>query len=120
MAGDINVVIVSAHCSKFRSQMGIRLEEISSNQWLADWAFRIKESSARREGYDKTRVSGVFKFSDEFPGCPYCEAKSFVLCSCDALMCNEIGSRVFKCPRCGVSGSVGDEPVTRLSAGHDS
>lgn len=120
MSKDINVVIITAHCSKRRSRMGIRLEEVASKYWLADWAFRIKDSVARKEGYDKTRVDGLFEFSEKFPGCPYCNAQAFVLCSCDTLLCNEIGSRVFSCPSCGVSGSVGDGPVTSLSAGQDS
>ena len=120
MPRDLNVVIITAHCSNSRCRIGIRLEEKSRKHWIADWAFKIKDSAARREGYDKTRVDGQFEFSPEFPGCPYCNAKWFVLCDCKTLLCNDLNSSVFKCPVCGVSGSVGSDPVTSLSAGQDS
>ncbi len=66
MPRDINVVIITAHCSKTGNRMGIRLEEKSRRHWVADWAFKIKESVASKEGYDKSRVDGQFEFSHEF------------------------------------------------------
>ena len=120
MPHDLNVVIISAHCSKSRHRMGIRLEEKSRNHWVADWAFKIKDSVASREGYDKTRVDGQFEFSQKFPGCPYCESHSFVLCECQSLLCYESNVRRFSCPKCGLVGTVGDETVTSLTASQDS
>jgi hypothetical protein len=120
MPQDINVVIIIAHCSKTGSRMGIRLEEKSRRRWVADWAFKVKESIAAREGYDKTRVDGQFEFSHEFPGCPYCKSKSFVLCQCGNLICYESNARRFKCPKCGTNGTVSDDVVTSLSVTQDS
>jgi len=119
MPQGLNVLIITAQCSKARSRMGIRLEEKSHQLWVADWAFKIKEHVAIKEGYDKTRVDGQFVFSAEFPGCPYCESKSFVLCDCKNLICYETMSTSFKCPKCGLSGTVGNGPVTSLWANQD-
>jgi hypothetical protein len=120
MPQDINVVIITAHCSKTGHRMGIRLEEKSRRHWVADWAFKIKESIASKEGYDKSRVDGQFEFSHDFPGCPHCESKSFVLCDCQNLLCYEASSRRFKCPKCGIIGTVGNDVVTSLTASQDS
>jgi hypothetical protein len=120
MPHDINVVIITAHCTKTGHRMGIRLEEKSCKHWVADWAFKVKESVASKEGYDKSRVDGKFEFSVEFPGCPYCESKSFVLCDCQNLLCYEANSRRFNCPKCGVAGTVGNDAVTSLFASQDS
>ncbi len=99
--------------------MGIRLEEQSRGHWVADWAFKIKEGVASKEGYDKSRINGQFEVSHEFPGCPHCESKSFVLCDCQNLLCYEESSRRFKCPKCGIIGTVGNDAVTSLSASQD-
>jgi hypothetical protein len=100
--------------------MGIRLEEKSRKNWVADWAFKVKESIASKEGYDRARVDGQFEFGNDFPGCPYCESHSFVLCDCQNLLCYEASDRKFKCPKCGLSAMVGTDAVTSLSASQDS
>lgn len=100
--------------------MGLRLEEKARNHWVADWAFQVKDCIAAKEGYDKTRVDGQFEFSQQFPGCPYCESHSFVLCECQTLLCYESRDRCFKCPKCGLEGIVGNDVVTSLSASEDS
>ena len=120
MPDDINVVIISAYCSELGHRIGIRLEEKSRKHWVADWAFKLKESIASREGYDKTLVDGQFELSHDFPGCPYCESQSFVLCDCQNLLCYKASGGSFKCPKCGLVGTVGNDTVTSLSASQDS
>ena len=57
------------------------LEEIKKviekreNDWVRTWAFKIKEETAQKEGFDKTNFSGSFYTDEEYPGCPYCGAK---------------------------------------------
>jgi hypothetical protein len=120
MPNDINVVIITAHCSKTGYRMGIRLEEKAPKHWVADWAFKVKESVASKEGYDKTSVDGQFELSCDFPGCPFCASQSFVLCDCKKLLCHESGVRRFKCPKCGIDGTVGNDSVKSLSGSQDS
>lgn len=120
MPHDLNVVIITAYCSMSGDRMGIRLEEKSRMHWVADWAFKVKEIFASKEGYDKSRVDGQFEFSHDFPGCPYCESKNFVLCDCQNLLCYEASARRYKCPKCGTAGTVGNGAVTSLLASQDS
>ena len=116
MPTDINVVVITAHCSKSGNRMGIRLEEKSRKHWIADWAFKVKDIIASKEGYDLTQVNGQFEFSHEFPGCPYCQSGSFVLCECNRLLCYDSKSSHFKCPKCGTTGTVSSDAVKSLSA----
>jgi hypothetical protein len=101
------VVIVLSLCSKEKGLFGIRFEEKKSQQWTADWAFAVKESIARREGFDNNRINGSFSFSLEFPGCPYCRNQSIVKCFCGKT-----------CPWCEGSGELGGT-VDSLNAGGD-
>jgi hypothetical protein len=120
MPTDINVVVISAYCCKTGGRMGIRLEEKSRKYWIADWAFKVKESVASKEGYEAASVDGHFEFSHEFPGCPYCQSVNFVLCDCKKLLCYDSSSPYFECPKCGLNGIVGSDVVTSLSASQDS
>ena len=67
------VVIIMARCSHSKQSFGIRLEEKLTSQWMADWAFPIKEVAAKREGYDKSEIAGSFSVDDAYPGCPHCK-----------------------------------------------
>ncbi len=40
-----NVVIVMSRCSCNKESFGIHFEETQSGQWLADWAFAVKETT---------------------------------------------------------------------------
>ncbi len=101
--------IVVLRCQKKRSMYGVRFEKIPASQtWLCTWAFPLKESSARREGYDRVTLSGNYQASPEFPGCPYCHTKNFFLCSgCNKLGCWNGEDREVTCPWCGAQLSMG-------------
>ena len=113
-----NVVIVVGRCSQTKEGLGIRFEELSPGKWVANWCFAIKEASAKREGYNNTRISGTFEFADGYPGCPHCGVGSFVRCGCDKLGCWDGESPTFTCPFCNASGEVTGS-VDNLSAGGD-
>lgn len=70
------VVVVMARCNKSKNNFGIRFEEKVRGQWFADWSFAIKETSAKKEGYDKGKISGNFVFENDYPGCSYCHARA--------------------------------------------
>ncbi|MEY4568138.1 MAG: hypothetical protein RLY14_3108 [Planctomycetota bacterium] len=114
-----NVAIVIAVCKNSANTMGIRFEEHTRSHWVADWAFKIKASSASKEGYDRTRIVGTFHFSESFPGCPYCGSSNFVQCSCGTLLCYNLGNKQFRCTKCGMTGYVSDDSVTSLDVKHD-
>ena len=73
-----NVVIVMGRCGVTQKGYGMRFERRGSANWVATWAFSIKESLAKKEGYENSSVEGSFSFDEEFPGCPYCSAKSWL------------------------------------------
>ena len=101
-----DVVIIMARCSKQKRGFGIRLERIGKNQYVANWAFSIKEASAKREGYDSMTVKGAFATDTAYPGCPHCGAISIVKCGCNKVGCWDGESKFVTCPWCGKRGKV--------------
>ena len=72
--------------------------EQHEKEWVATWAFPIKEASAKRENYDETKIMGAIRFTDEFPGCPYCHTRKFIVCNrCGKLSCNLEERERFMC-----------------------
>lgn len=101
-----NVVIVIARCSRSRNTFGVRFEEKDNGQWLADWAFVIKETTARKEGYSRSEIAGVIKLDRAYPGCPYCRATSLFKCSCGQVACWDRDRYAVSCPWCGSTGEL--------------
>ena len=99
---------------------GVRFEEYE-NQWKATWAFRIKKEGAeKRENYDKTQLKGLICWGDEYPGCPYCGSRAFVICDCGGLNCNIHSSEeMFTCGWCGKTGTLVDYEGDGFNAGGD-
>lgn len=112
-------VVVLAKCGKSHKAYDMRVEKMEKDHWLVTWAFPIKETAAKREGYDKTTVKGDIEFSDEYPGCPYCGGKAFTLCSCGHLNCTVVKSGIFTCEWCGTQGYLGDYTGEAITAGVD-
>lgn len=94
------VVIAVARCSRSKECFGVRLEMVSHNNWVVNWAFPIKESLARKEGYDRSEITGQIQLSDSYPGCPYCNIKSIFKCSCGKIGCHHGETREVTCPWC--------------------
>lgn len=101
-----NVIIVSGKCSVSKGLFGLRLEEVELKNWVIDWAFPVKEKSAKREGYSKNRVMGEFFFSEDYPGCPYCESQSLFKCQCGKIGCYEEKVGKATCSWCGLTSEI--------------
>lgn len=112
-------LILLAKCAEQHKTYGIRSEKVSSNHWRNTWAFPIKESSAKREGYDKTSISGIIEFAEDYPGCPYCGGKELILCSCGHLNCTITKNGLFTCEWCGAQGTVGTYNGETINASMD-
>jgi len=112
-----NAIVILAKCRKNKNTFGIRAEEKSRNFISFTWAFPIADSSAKREGYDQTGLSGSVEFDNDYPGCPYCKEANFVQCGkCKKLTCYA-GDRTFTCAWCGNQGEVTTAESFDLSGG---
>lgn len=103
----MNAAVVLCKCPKVHKLYGVRFEE-REGTWFYNWAFPIKESSAKREGYDKCFIKGQVYPTSDYPGCPYCEENGFIICSCGKLCCNIPGKKEFTCEWCGRTGTIVD------------
>jgi len=113
-----SVVIALARCVHSRSNFGVRLELKAHRTWVADWAFPLKESAARKEGYDRTRIEGRFRIDTAYPGCPFCSAHFLVQCECGRVSCVSGASEVIRCPWCGNEGRISGR-ASSLGVGKD-
>jgi len=120
MSKERKIVIVTGRCSQSKAGFGIRFERHSStHQWIATWAFPVKEAAAKREGYDKSQIGGSFAIEPTFPGCPHCQGKGFVKCGgCGKVACWNGESQTVTCPWCSQDGCLGGQ-VEILEAGGD-
>lgn len=113
------VVIVLSRCSRSKAAFGMRIERRPNSVWATTWAFAIKESAAKREGYDKSKIGGSFTTDPDYPGCPHCRAGNFYLCgSCSRVACWDGESHTVTCPWCDRSGQLSGE-ISSLEAGSD-
>lgn len=98
------ITIVLARCSKTREPFAIRFEPRGSDQWTATWTFAIRESSARREGYEGQEIAGSFDFDPAYPGCPHCHGRQIFRCACaerGRVGCWNGKENSVTCPWCG-------------------
>ena len=104
--------IVLSKCNVHNRTFGIRVEK-RGNDWHRTWAFKINDEKAKREGYDKTSITGSFPAIPEYPGCPYCgEKHNFIRCSCGKMSCWKPGQKKGACHWCG---TIIENTVTRES-----
>lgn len=101
-----SVVIVVARCSRGQGSFGIRFEERAPGEWVGDWAFAMKEASAKREGYDRGEIGGDLAFDAGYPGCPHCRAVSIFKCGCGKVACWDGETRRVTCPWCRSTGEM--------------
>jgi hypothetical protein len=113
-----NVKIVLGRCCRSKLLFGIRFEEKGRGRWAADWAFTLKEGTAKRERFDHSEVTGSFSFTPDYPGCPGCGVPSVFQCSCGKIACWDTESKRVKCPWCNESGTL-DGTINRMSVGGD-
>ncbi|MFP3088975.1 hypothetical protein LQZ21_01465 [Treponema sp. TIM-1] len=96
----INANVVLCKCPSSKGVFGIRIEE-REHDWVRTWAFKINESKAKREGFDKVKITSSMIAASEYPGCPYCGTMNIALCSCGKLFCWSGESGQLTCPWCG-------------------
>lgn len=113
-----HVVIVMARCCQAKQGFGMRFEEQSQDQWIANWAFAMREATAKREGYDQGTIDGAFGFDATYPGCPYCQAVGIFQCSCGKVACWDGNHGQVTCPWCGITDTISGD-ITSLWAGGD-
>ena len=113
-----HVMIVLARCSRKSGAFGIRFEEHVHGHWEADWAFAIQEKAAKREGYDRGKISGKFGFANAYPGCPHCHARCIFQCACGKAACWDGDSKTVVCPWCEHKIALQGE-IESLDAGTD-
>lgn len=111
--------IALCKCKESHKVYGVRFEKVSSKRWKYTWAFKIKESSAQREGYDGTEIDGTIEPASDYPGCPYCGSKYFVICQCGKLNCNTSDGKTFKCEWCGLEGTLASYGGDGIKSGQD-
>ena len=111
-------VIVTARCSRSREWWGIRMEQQGEGRWVATWSFALKERTAKREGYDRTQLSGEFLLAPEFPGCAHCKGERVVKCACGGVGCHNGEGTTFTCPWCEKKGKL-EGTINSLAAGGD-
>jgi hypothetical protein len=99
-------VIAVCKCKENKKMYGVRFEKTGTNDWQYTWAFPIKEDSAKREGYAGTTINGNVGPAPDYPGCPYCGTKYFVVCQCGKLNCNISAGGRFTCEWCGLTGEL--------------
>ena len=106
-------------CKSGKRSYGVRFEKMSGI-WTYTWAFPLKETDAKREGYDTTTIDGMIEMLPGYPGCPYCGAQAFIVCgACGKLGCKNIESGVFTCDWCGESGEIIAYDGAGIKSGND-
>ncbi len=119
MSKQRRIVIVAARCSQNLSGFGIRFERCGEALWLATWAFALNETAARREGYDRSEISGTIRLDSGYPGCPHCARKMVMCCgSCRKVSCWDGASEIVTCPWCRNRLKVAGE-ITSLESRND-
>lgn len=99
-------MVVMATCQQSGKPYGITVERRGRDFHFV-WAFKLSASSAKKEGFDRNKVSGNIFDAAEFPGCPHCGAETWFQCGkCGKFVCNRSNSTYGKCPSCGNEGSI--------------
>ena len=92
--------IILSKCNTHNHIFGVRVEK-RENDWVRTWAFKVDYANTQNEDYSTGSISGTFGKTQEYPGCPYCKAESFLTCSnCGKWTCIEWGSQTGYCRWC--------------------
>lgn len=101
---EANVILIK--CGQAKKTFGVRIQKMKDGDWARTWAFRINDTQAQSEGYDKNQIQGSLYATEEYPGCPYCKTDYFVQCShCNKISCYS-GGEIATCAWCGRTLSV--------------
>lgn len=111
--------IALCKCKEGGKTYGVRFEKMSDDCWKYTWAFPVKEASAKRENYDKTKIVGNIVPDSGYPGCPFCKTQEFVVCNCGKLSCHNGVVSKFTCNWCGLTGTLGGYDGSGFGSGND-
>lgn len=119
-SGEPEARIAMCKCKESKGRTyGVRFQRDGSG-WKYTWAFKMNEGSAKREGYNDTQIMGNIEPDENYPGCPYCKTKYFVVCgACQHLNCNIDTGSIFTCEWCGNSGTLGGFCGDGIASGGD-
>lgn len=93
--------ILLVKCPNNRKTFGVRIQKMNDGDWWRTWAFKLNETQAKSEGYDRTQAVGNLYSTEDYPGCPYCGTDGFVQChNCHKISCWH-GESSLKCAWCG-------------------
>ncbi|MEE0913158.1 MAG: TerY-C metal binding domain-containing protein [Ruminococcus sp.] len=97
----MEATVILARCKNNKNLFGMRTQKMSDGDWWRTWAFKINERSAKNEKYDSSEIKGNLFVTEEYPGCPFCQSMSFVICNkCERITCWN-GENVLNCSWCG-------------------
>lgn len=118
--GEPEARIAMAKCKETNGKLyGVRFQRNGAG-WKYTWAFSMEESTAKREGYSDTNIMGDIEPDREYPGCPYCKTKNFVICDkCKHLNCNTSVGGLFTCEWCGNTGTLVNYEGEGIASGGD-
>lgn len=118
--GEPEARIAMAKCKETKGKLyGVRFQKCLSG-WNYTWAFPMEEKTAKREGYQDTDITGDIQPDTEYPGCPYCGTRYFVVCgNCKHLNCNTKIGEAFTCEWCGTTGTLVNFEGNGIAAGGD-
>lgn len=119
MSKSDDAVIVLCNCGQTHKKYGIRTERLNRDHWRFTWAFPVNTAAAKREGYDRTTIRGNLVIDWDYPGCPYCGERGFVICNCGHLSCYLHKNGLFTCEWCGNTGVLTDSRNLTIKAGMD-
>lgn len=99
-------MVIMATCQQTKRPFGITAKKEGGN-YIFYWAFKLNPTTAKREGFEKNKVSGNIFNAEEYPGCPHCGADTWVQCGqCKKFICMSRGQKVVRCPECGNEGEI--------------
>lgn len=99
-------MVIMAACQQTKRPFGITARR-EDRDYVFQWAFKLNTETAKREGFEKNKVSGNIFNADEYPGCPHCGAQTWFQCGkCKKFICMSPEQKVVRCPLCGNEGEV--------------
>jgi transcription elongation factor Elf1 len=114
--------VILCKCPHSKGIFGIRIEQRNTD-WVRTWAFKVDSDKAKREGFDKTKITSSMPVDDKYPGCPYCGSMEIAQCGCGKLFCwhskaeKETLQKRAVCPWCGQEGDYSTVEKLEFSGG---
>ena len=79
-------IVLLARCTDKRLY-AMSTYQMPNGDWMRQWAFPVDETHVRGEEATAQQIQGSLGAMADYPGCPYCHNKNFVLCSCGKMTC---------------------------------